>query len=255
MEASVRQVNVYQYIADAIQDSVEYLMDEGIDIDVGRWQGYPTEGKPDLVTKEIINLQWTAQMPESIEEAQDMIQPNLPWAEDHFQERIGGEPTNPGFEYMNWPWWHGQDEASMPGGIFTHTYQERFWPTKRQPEGVPIGYRYAYGDLNDVISHLAQNPLSRQATFPIFFPEDTGAKHGGRIPCTLHYHFLVRNNRLQMWYPIRSCDAIRHFRDDIYMAVRLGQYVLGRLNWPMIEMGYLNFNAYSFHAHKGDLRE
>jgi len=256
METSI-SVNVFEWIDDAIIESLEYLEQKGEEIDVGRWQGVETRGRPDLVTKEIVNLQWSAQMPDTMEEAAELIMPNLPWAEDHFQERISGDPSNPGKEYKNWPWWREQTRDTMIDGKFTHTYQERFWPT-RLPGAQPFGIRFSYGDLNDVIGHLSENPLSRQATFPIFFPEDTGAVHGGRIPCTLHYHFMMRHGKLHLWYPIRSCDAIRHFRDDIYMAVRLAQYVLNRLYnpasiWAEVELGFLNFNAYSFHAHKGDL--
>ena len=258
MATTLQPVNVFQYIDDAILESLQFLMENGEDIDVGHWQGVATEGKPDLVTKEVINLQWSAKMPESMQEAQELINPNLPWAEDHFQERVAGEPTNPGVQYMNWPWWRGQTEDTMPGGVFTHTYQERFWPKFTDEGAVRFGVRYSYGDLDNVVNLLSDHPLTRQATFPIFFPEDTGAVHGGRIPCTLHYHFLRREDRLHLWYPIRSCDAIRHFRDDVYMAVRLAHWILDRLynhgsDWRGIEVGYLNFNAYSFHAHKGDL--
>jgi hypothetical protein len=280
METSL-SVNIFQYIDDAIIESLEFLDQHGEFLDVGRWQGVPTAGRPDLVTKEIINLQFTAQMPESMEEAQELIMPNLPWAEDHFQERVAGEPTNPGEQYRNWPWWNDatapfasarndpdHPEFSPANFKFDHTYQERFWPKRANTDNVPThqlkrevyrqGIRYSYGDLNDLIGHLSENPLSRQATFPIFFPEDTGAVHGGRVPCTLHYHFMLRRNRLHMWYPIRSCDAIRHFRDDLYMAVRLTHYVLDRLYevsdlWRPVEPGFLNFNAYSFHMHKGDM--
>jgi thymidylate synthase len=90
------------------------------------------------------------------------------------------------------------------------------------------GIRYEYGDLDDVVNLLYEHPFTRQATFPIFFPEDTGAVHGGRIPCTLHYHFLRRGDSLHLWYAIRSCDAVRHFRDDVYMATRLCQWVTER---------------------------
>jgi thymidylate synthase len=111
--------------------------------------------------------------------------------------------------------------------------------------------------LGDVIDLLCRRPYTRQATLPIFFPEDTGAKHGGRIPCTLHYHFMLRNGKLHMWYPIRSCDAVRHFRDDVYMAMRLCQWVLSELRekeqvWVDVDPGVLSFTAYSFHAHMGD---
>jgi hypothetical protein len=252
MEAVV-PVNVFQWIDDAIIESLDYLFEHGEDVDSGSWQGVSTIGHPDLVTKEVVNLQWTANMPGSMEEAQDLIMPNLPWAEDHFQERVSGVGSNPGDQYKNWPHWREQERDTMIAGKFTHTYQERFWPPREM-----LGIRFRYGDLDDVIGLLSENPHTRQATFPIFFPEDTGAKHGGRIPCTLHYHFLLRSKKLHLWYPIRSCDAVRHFRDDIYMAVRLAQYVLGRLydprsSWAEVELGWLNFNAYSFHVHRGDI--
>jgi hypothetical protein len=246
-------LNRYQWIDDAILDSLNYLFDEGGEVDPGHWQGVSTEGHPDLVTQEVMNLQWSAKMPESREEAAALIMPNIPWAENHFQERVGGEPSNPGQWYKTWPWWNDQDEYTMLDGKFTHTYQERFWP----PTNV-WGIRYHYGNLNDVVSLLAENPHTRQATFPIFFPEDTGSKHGGRVPCTLHYHFLMRDNLLHLWYAIRSCDAVRHFRDDIYMAVRLAQWVNDKLyylgdGWQGVEVGDLHFTAYSFHVHKGDI--
>jgi thymidylate synthase len=250
-------VNTYLWIDDAIFESLEYLFEHGQEVDTGHWQGVATEGRPDLVTKEIINLQWTARIPEDMEEAVALIGPNMPWAEDHFHERVSKDPSNPGKEFKNWPWWTGQTEETMIGGKFTHTYQERFWPTRIEgPQ--PMGIRYSYGDLDSVIGLLSENPHTRQATLPIFFPEDTGAVHGGRIPCTLHYHFMLRQNKLHLWYPIRSCDAIRHFRDDIYMAVRLVHYVLDRLYdpatlWAGVEPGMLNFNAYSFHVHQGDI--
>ena len=267
-------------ISSAIEDSIHDLQLVGADVDVGRWQGVPTEGKPDLVTKEIIDLGIVAPMPQTIVDAQDQIAPNLTWAEDHFQERVSRNPSNPGVEYQNWPWWRGQDQYAMRQVnqtsredfdlIFDHTYQERFWPKKAglvPGMDANVGIRYRYGDLDDVVNLLRREPYTRQATFPIFFPEDTGAVHGGRIPCTLHYHFLLRRGKLHLWYAIRSCDAVRHFRDDLYLACRLAQWVLGELlttdmgdegtqfypePWGSTELGNLHFTAYSFHYHRGD---
>jgi len=162
----------------------------------------------------------------------------------------------------------------MKDGVFTHTYQERFWP--KDYERKTLGYdanriqkrrgiRYEWGDLSDVVEHLLNEPFTRQAYLPIFFPEDTGAKHGGRIPCTLGYHFMLRGHRMHCWYDIRSCDAVRHFRDDVYLTCRLVYWVLDQLArleagrkphrapyWRDVRPGTLYFCAHSFHYHKGD---
>jgi hypothetical protein len=275
---------------EAITHATAALMSRGIEVDAGSWQGVETKGKPDLVTLELMNLEFEVPIDAFHDEQGNLpklshpdeitpllakhINPNLPWADDHFAERVSRDPSNPGKEYLNWPWWRGQDRASMQGAggfpIFTHTYQERFWPKYagdnkrgRGAHGMR-GLRYDLGDLDDVVSLLAANPYTRQATFPIFFPEDTGAVHGGRVPCTLHYHFLLRDGRLNIWYPIRSCDLVRHFRDDLYLACRLLIWVIQELQekelrgdspqlWVDVRPGTLFFTAYSFHVHKGDL--
>jgi hypothetical protein len=263
---------------DAIAHATSALMSRGVEVDTGSWQGVSTEGHPDLVTIELMHMTlevpvdrvhrgdegtsgyYSLSYPDQLTPIlADEIQPNLPWANDHFNERVSRVPSNPGVEYENWPWWQGQLGALEVGGKqFSHTYQERFWPP------LTFGIRYQYGNLDDVVAQLEKNPYTRQATFPIFFPEDTGAVHGGRVPCTLHYHFLLRNGRLNMWYPIRSCDLVRHFRDDLYMACKLLLWVITELQerelrgdspqlWVDIRPGVLFFNAYSFHVHKGDL--
>lgn len=290
----------------AIIHACNQLRDYGAEVDPGRWQGVPTEGKPDLMTLELQDLAFRVHLPrilypEPCLELQEDIKPNLPWADNHFEERVSRVPSNPGEQYKNWPWWRGQDEQAMetfhmgPGKTepqvsqvyerkFTHTYQERFWPRYagegdqgpyRTYEGRDNwGIRYEYGDLDDVVQLLLRDPYTRQAYLPIFFPEDTGAVHGGRIPCTLGYYFLLRNGQLHMKYTIRSCDVVRHFRDDIYLACRLLLWVLDELKtkelykehnerrfepaltygeWSTVEPGILTFHAYSFHVHKGDL--
>jgi thymidylate synthase len=79
-----------------------------------------------------------------------------------------------------------------------------------------------------VIDLLRDRPTTRQAFIPIWFPEDTGAHHGERVPCTLGYHLMARDGRLKIVYYMRSCDFLRHFRDDVYMAGRLCQWVCER---------------------------
>lgn len=276
----------------AIESSISQLRQYGAEVDTGRWQGVPTEGKPDLVTLELLDCSFRVSMDQyhlpfgNLDALREQIQPNLPWADDHFEERVSRVPSNPGEQYKNWPWWKNQDAAyaqdqNLPINVFTHTYQERFWPKwaadrplahpapmrsqKLPADGTnPLkGIRYEYGDLDDVVNMLLADPYTRQAYLPIFFPEDTGAVHGGRIPCSLGYHFLLRNGQLHLWYEIRSCDAVRHFRDDVYLAARLALWVIEECQrrsgyeveapWGQVTPGILTFSAHSFHVHKGDL--
>jgi len=127
---------------------------------------------------------------------------------------------------------------------------ERIWPDKLD------GIRYKYGNLNDVVDLLKREPYTRQAFLPIWHPEDTGAIHGERVPCTLGYHFIRRENYFHVFYYIRSCDYIRHFRDDIYLCVRKLYWILEQLknnkNWKEVLPGTYNMFITSLHVFKNE---
>ena len=222
----------------------------------GEWQSQDISNKPMLATHEMTNVSFDMKIPETKELLGELVGAHLPWAEDHFLERVGGEPLNPSPSEEWWPFAQkvNVDHKSEPDGKFSHTYPERLWPKEagifRHIEAIegddPIEYpnmgiRFAYGDLGDVVDQLSRGPLTRQAFLPLWFPEDTGAVHRKRVPCTLGYHFLIRNGVLQITYYMRSCDLIRHFQDDVYMAGRLAQWMVEQLLSRMVVVGY-NFN-------------
>lgn len=187
-----------------------------------------------------------------------IIKPDQPWSEVHFQERISGEPSNPGESYKIWPYNNFKEDKDpyQDGKLFSHTYMERFWPKHCNQETTAdqylmpnMGIRYNYGDLNDVIKQLEDNPLTRQAYLPIFFPEDTGAVHKQRVPCTLGYLFEIWDGVLDVTYYIRSCDIFRHFRNDIYLTMRLAQYVAEKTG---ITVGKLNMHIANLHLFEND---
>ena len=182
---------------------------------------------------------------------------DLPWAEDHFQERIGGKPTNPGETYKYWPYHKNLDNSEFKEETFSHTYQERFWPKEAKLKGLNLvqGIRFDYGDYDDVVKQLGENPLTRQAYLPIFFPEDTGAKNNIRVPCTLGYLFEIIDGKLNITYYIRSCDIFRHFRNDVYLAGRLIQHTQCLLynNYNLkLEPGILNMKIANLHLFIND---
>jgi hypothetical protein len=241
----------------------QMLVDHASDVDVGEWHAQDVRGLSAMVSREVLNVSLELEIGNDLGQWQREIRPNLPWAEDHFWERVCGQPLNPGDEFRNWPWASDYfDKYYLENGEFSHTYMERFWPkrthpveTWKDPKNPNFGIRFPYGDLGDVVIQLIQNPLTRQAYLPVFFPEDTGAVHGERIPCTLGYHFIVRNNKLNVIYYLRSCDFVRYLRDDVYMAGRLGQWVWSKIRTthPALDVGKLLVHITSLHVMNGDL--
>lgn len=236
-----------------------------------RWQGVDISKKSEMATRELLNQSFQVPLRglEGLDYWATDTGANLPWADVHFGERVGGEPLNPGESWKSWPWGHSADKFRVhPGGQFDHTYMERFWPkfaglfsggklSPFQPTLPPKhkGIRFEYGDLNDVVTHLQEDPFTRQAYLPIWFPEDGTCK--GRKPCTLGYHFINRYDYLHVTYYIRSCDFVRHWGDDCYLAIRLLLWVLDRLRerderWRVVKPGMFTMHCVSLHLFEND---
>lgn len=239
---------------------------------VGEWQSQRDVTGANT-TYEILNASFQMPMPDFPSEAARVTGANLPWAEDHFRERVSGEPMNPPPSNAWWPFNVNGNALHKADEKFSHTYPERYWPKFANIEGetdkgrqifVPhIGTRFEYGDLGDVIELLKRSPYSRQAYLPVWFPEDTGSASGQRVPCTLGYQFIIREGaagkRLHVIYHMRSCDFMRHLADDIYMTIRLGQWVRDQLQSSVddqrfagMTLGTLYFSAGSLHIFEPD---
>lgn len=233
----------------------------------GKWQGLDVSKRPEMVAYEICHYSMRVPLHTmNLEVYRHQIKPNLPWADDHFLERVCGQPLNPGVEWANWPWGKNADKFRDVTGIFDHNYMERYWPKfagrmiKTTPDvGTPnVGIRYEYGDLDDVVEELLHDPTTRQAILPVFFPEDTGYRPGRRKPCSLHYHFMLNGDGLDIQYTLRSCDFVRHFRDDIYLTVRLLLWMLEHLRrkdktyWDKIKPGLFVMHIANLHMFVND---
>ena len=236
----------------------------------GKWQSLDISKSSIHDTYELLNVTMMYQMPQTVKGAQKHIDPDLPWSEKHFQERVGRKPINPGVEHANWPYHANGADLHVKGGKYDHNYMERIWPkglsrkvelrngldeTLSSGEFRFSGYRFPVGDLDDVVTQLASDLGTRQAYLPIWFPEDTGATAGQRVPCSLGYHFIIRDGLLHVQYNLRSCEIYRHFTNDIYMAVRLGQWVAEQLALTHnvdVSLGQLTTHVVSLHGFVGD---
>ena len=275
---------MYNRFETVIQEYRDRLRSEGELVHSRRWQGVEIADNPNMACLELTHVHFQVNMDgyeEDLEAYAKCIQPDLPWADNHFEERVCGYPINPGTEFKNWPWNKGRGAESFLDrrGKFNHNYMERYWPKKahvvKEPTATAGEYRsrykdyfqtgnvsdmagimYEYGDLKDVVDLMIDDPLTRQAYLPVWFPEDTG---GGdkRAPCTIGYHFLMRNDRLSVNYHIRSCDFVKHFRNDLYLTARLVVWVLRQLQsrddrWKEVSVGDFIMQIGSLHSFRPD---
>jgi len=208
-----------------------------------------------------ISARWM--VPKTRLATQNLFKPNLPWAEDHFLERVSGEPLNPPPSEAYWPYAQQSNGVHKKDEKFSHTYPERFWPrmanaggkidySERQVSVPHVGIRYEYGSLGDLVTVLQNDRNTRQAYLPVWFPEDLAAGvEGERVPCSLGYHFMYMPNKgeLDVTYFLRSCDFVRFFDDDMYMAARLLQWVCTQTG--MIP-GNLHTHIVNLHCFEGD---
>jgi thymidylate synthase len=226
----------------------------------GYWQGISTAKRPEMSTHEMLNFTFHVDSTNLLpEELVREIKPDLPWADDHFAERVSRKPLNPPPSEAWWPYAPKGNSQFKKEGIFSHTYPERYWPMWAG-DHCNHGIRFIYGDLDDLVNLLRSDPLTRQAYFPVWFPEDLGAPITERKPCTLGYHFIMRDNQLHIVYFIRSCDFYRHFRNDVYLTVKLQHWVLNELRmksvaWDRVVPGSFTMHITSLHLFVNDVKE
>jgi hypothetical protein len=262
------RANGVQKFADAWREMKRDILNQPF-VEVGQWQSQVSTVR----TRELMGAVLEYRLPGDASTLEVETLANMPWAEDHFQERVSGLPLNPPPSEAWWPFNQEgnkahkfQKDGTMPR--FSHTYPERFWPKyagddkeleyEPGPEGPNVyapdknrGVRYELGDLRDLVDLLRRAPGTRQAYLPVWFPEDTGTVHGGRVPCSLGYHFMIRGEQLHCWYSMRSCDLLRHFPDDVYMAGRLTQWICEELDMNL-RPGVLNMTISSLHTFETD---
>lgn len=240
----------------AINHYHNLLVHRGKPIHTEQWQSTDISERPEAAMRELVFESFKVQLGHAdLDLWRDDLKPNLPWADLHFEsERVSGEPINPGETWKMWPWNNSADGHRTQGEKFSHSYAERYWPTQLMPSGI----RFYTGDLNDVVSLLRRQPLTRQAYLPVWFPEDTGVLHGERVPCTIGYYFIHRPPYLHVHYEIRSCDFVRHFRDDCYLTLRLLLWILAELKatspeFKGIQPGIFSMFIGNLHCFEGDL--
>lgn len=215
------------------------LYDSGKEIKTQRWQGKESNEFPPFL--EVLHADLLTPMEEDYKIASDLLEATQPWADLHFEERVSGIPYNPPPSHTLWL----KDTQNFLSNEekFSHTYPERLWANKSIP-----GIRFNFGNLRDAVTLLKNEPDTRQCYVPIWFPEDlTASLKGERVPCTLGWHFMLRDGFLHCFYPMRSCDVCRHLHNDLYFANRLTLWMIEQAQLDA-KPGILHFSSTSLHC-------
>lgn len=214
----------------AIKDLRKDLLYLGEPVTTANWQGM--EQPPEFL--EILDANFSARIPGTVEEITAQCNPLLPWADLHFEERVSGIPHNPPPSHSLWL--KDTDKSLEADGRFSHTYPERM-----------------HQNLFTLVELFKKDPTTRQGYLPIWNIHKDGvmALENRRVPCTLGWHWILRDEQLNCFYPMRSCDALRHFHNDIYFAARLTLWLIEKANLKAVP-GDLNFHAVSFHCFTND---
>lgn len=166
-----------------------------------------------------------------------------------FQDRTSRTPSNPGRSYVvRKEIW----KEFLHNERFAYTYSERLCPQWRkffEELRVRPGTRQAVLNIHSNIC-----PLHDLAEIGINIVEASAdqrnAGGSGRIPCSLYYQAMIREQRLEWVYAMRSCDFYTHFPIDILLAMMLQSWVADILR---LKPGMFTYFTGSLHAYKKDL--
>jgi thymidylate synthase len=229
---------------EAYEEIKRDLAEMGILVKPKTMQDKNIEGNSDYETKELQNYCYTLLNAKS----SDIIGVTQPWADAEFRERVaypsiatvenGVEKPitiNPGkaWELRKDIWTEYMHEGKM-----AYTYNERIWQNYQ---------------LTKIIERLKEDHDSRQLWLSIWDPNVDTDKLGGisRVPCSLGYNFQFRDGKLNIHYVMRSCDFNTHFTNDVYLAIKLLEYVAHETG---LEVGSFTHTMFSLHVYKKDLK-
>lgn len=238
---------IFKDCLEMVQEMDRELKVSGITVPVKHYQNKELTGE-NQNTKELVGVNFIISKPSLgkkdmlkflFKDEADNIEE---YCKQEFLDRINREGLNPGNSYkVRLDLWQSL-MSKKDGEKFDYTYSER------------INYCH---QLDNAIAALKDDIHSRRAMIMIFKPEDTIESSGfaTRIPCSIDYQFLIRNNKLMVLYHIRSNDYFKHFAIDIWLANALQEYIVEQLKdtYPNLKVGSLNYYCGSFHAYNEDL--
>lgn len=238
-------MRIFKNCEDMIKEMDRELLIQGITVPIKHYQNKRLSGN-DQLTKELMGVSFIVSKP--LEKRNKMIEfifkdesnKIISYCHQEFKDRISKEPLNPGNSYKIrkdlWQKFMVNNETK-----FDYTYSER------------ISWQW-----ESIINTLKEDKHTRQAVMQIFNTGDIERTGGDtRIPCSVDYSFLIRNDRLYLIYHMRSNDYFAHFPIDIYLAAEAIKFLVKKLkrSYTELKTGSLIYFCNSLHAYQWDLKK
>ncbi len=162
---------------------------------------------PQFAVQELLNYEYTVLTPE-IHLFQGFLGCDWGWVKAEFQERLKYQ-GNPG---QAW------------------TLRKKLWSQFIEEVSKKFSYTYGNrlaGQIDAVIHELRTRPNSRQLFMSIWDRRtDIGLRaEQRRIPCSLGYWLVKRNDKIHLTYLQRSSDYYEHFVNDVCLAMMMQQFI------------------------------
>ena len=224
-------MRIFQNCLEAQKEIERTLFEMGVEVQSFSMQDKVVANDEDYLTKELQGYSYSITGFEDVDELNGI---NLNWCLMDIEERLSPNLINPGdaWKLRSKVW-----SEFLHDNKFAYTYNERIRT-----------------QLHLIIKELHKNPTSRQAIIEIHNNIIDIQNIGGvkRIPCSMFYQFLLRRDKLDIYYVMRSCDFITHWAYDVWQAINLLIKVSKAVD---VEPGKFMHYITSLHAYKKDLPE
>lgn len=212
-------MRIYQSCYEAASEIGRDLKEMGKEVHLQTMQDKKIENDPNFITSELLPYVYAITDTEDKDElikfykGKDQFEKAMEWVNAEFKERIGGEKLNPG---EAWKIREDVWKEFLHDGKFSYSYPER------------IGLK-----VEKVINELKKHPSSRQAIINIWNDTDIDKLGKERVPCSIFYQVIQRGGKLHMVYVIRSNDLYEHWCYDVWIAIKLQEYIAKATGFKM----------------------
>lgn len=236
---------------EAMSEIKRDMSEMGVEVKTKTVQDKDITGTDEYDTVELMNYAYTVIQPRF-----EDLTPTQPWADAEWEERLAGlngSPVNPGEAYKLWrdekhSWEDFLEDVHGVPLARTHYERETYDPNR-------VRFAYSYPErlhvsaqVRHVIKRLREDPFSRQCYVSIWRPDMDALRFGNRrVPCSLGYHFMFRENRLHITYSMRSCELGTFFPNDQFFALKLLHHVADETD---LSTGRFSHFINSFHCYK-----